>query len=106
MNLIKRALACMRGPTPSDGSLSMKVARGHTGRRVLVDEDFYRAQTLATCALALWLSPWAWRVRRELRSAPLASLSRMVLFRARPDDSSIQGWEQMGPPPAGRAPDG
>lgn len=88
-------------------ALSMKLTRGHTGRCIKIDRDFYRAQKLAgRSPLALRLSPWAWRVVRELRHAPEAVLPPLVLFRARPADCSIHGWEEMGPPPNGCAPDG
>jgi len=88
-------------------SIAMEVKRGHTGRCIKVDRDFYQAQKLAErSTLALRLSPWAWRVARELRNAPAAAFSPLVLFRARPVDCSIHGWEEMGPPPNGCAPDG
>lgn len=107
MHRIQRLLARMLSAPMLSGSLSNVVIRGHTGRRIAVDRDFYRAQKLAErSTLALRLSPWTWRVAQELRNAPVAAMSPLVLFRARPDDSSIHGWEQMGPPGVGRAPDG
>jgi hypothetical protein len=107
MNRIQRLLARMFGNPMFDGSLSNVVTRGHTGRRITVDGDFYRAQKLAERSTRdLRFSPWAWRVVHELRNAPVVALSPLVLFRARPDDCSIHGWEEMGPPPVGRAPDG
>jgi hypothetical protein len=97
----------MLGDPMFAGSLSMVVTRGHTGRRITVDRDFYRAQKLAErSTLALRFSPWAWRAVHELHNASVVALSPLVLFRARPDDCSIHGWEEMGPPPVGRAPDG
>lgn len=107
MNRIQRLLARTLGARMLSGSLSKVVIRGHTGRRITVDRAFYRAQKLAErSTLALRLSPWAWQVGQELRNAPVAALSPLVLFRARPDDCSIHGWEQMGPPPVGCAHDG
>jgi RES domain len=107
MNRIQRLLARMLGDPMIAGSLSKVVTRGHTGRRITVDRDFYIAQKLAErSTLALRLSPWAWRVVHELRNAPVVALTPLALFRARPDDCSIHGWEEMGPPPVGRAPQG
>lgn len=85
----------------------MVVTRGHTGRHIIVDRDFYRAQKLAERRpLALRLSPWAWRVKQELRKAPVGAQSPLILFRARPDDRCIHGWKEMGPSPVACAPDG
>lgn len=107
VNRIQRLIARMLGDPMFAGSLSKVVTRGHTGRHITVDRDFYRAQTFAErSTLALRLSPWAWRVAHELRNAPVVALSPLVLFRARPDNCSIRGWEEMGPPPVGGAPDG
>lgn len=106
MNRIQRLLArILDAPIPS-GSLSKVVTRGNTGRSIAVDRDFCRAQKLAErSALRLRLSPWAWFVAHELRNAPVAAMSPLVLYRGRPDEASIHGCEQMGPPPVGRAPE-
>ena len=107
VNRIQRLLASLFGLPSHSVSLSTVVIRGHTGRRIAVDPDFYRGQRLATSYTPLLkFSPWAWRVARHLRNAPVAASSTLVLFRARPLDDSIDGWEQMGPPPVGRAPTG
>jgi RES domain-containing protein len=83
------------------------VERGHTGRRIEVGYDFYRAQKLARRPFFLLrFSPWVWRIARHLRDSPVAAPSILVLVRARPNDNSIHGWEQMGPPPLGRGPAG
>lgn len=107
LNRIREFLSSLfRLASPSD-SLSKVVIRGHTGREIAVDHDFYRAQRLALRPrFLLRFSPWAWRIARHLRDGPVAAPSILVLLRARPDDNSIHGWEQMGPPPVGRAPAG
>src|SRR5689334_22688552 len=107
VNRIRRLIARMLGDPMFAGSLPKVVTRGHTGRSIAVDRDFYRAQELGErSTLRLQLSPWAWRVGHELRNAPLKPLSPLVLFRARPDDCSTHGWEEIGPPPIGLAPNG
>ena len=107
VNRIQRLLASLFRLPSLSGSVSKVVIRGHTGRRIAVDRDFYRAQRLAARATPLLnLSPWAWRIARHLRNATVAAPSTLVLVRARPLDDSIHGWEQMGPPPVGRAPAG
>ena len=107
MNRVQKAFARVLGAPMSSVSLSKVVTRGNTGRRIGVDGDFYRAQKLAERSkLSLRLSPWAWRVGLELGNAPIATVSPLGLFRARPDDCSIHGWEEMGPPGVGWSPDG
>lgn len=107
MNRTQRLLARLFKLPMLSGSVSNVVIRGHTGRRIAVDRDFYHAQKLAQRSrLGLLWSSWAWRVARELRKAPLVAPSTLVLLRARPYDNSIHGWEQMGPPPVSRAPAG
>jgi len=79
----------------------MVVTRGNTGRRIAVDRDFYHAQRLAKSSiLPFCLRPWTWRIKWDLRKAPVLARSPLILFRARSDDGSIHGWEEMGPPQA------
>lgn len=106
MTYIQRLL-CNLIRLPSPGSPSMVVTRDHTGRRIEVDHDFYRAQRLAAhSTLLLNLSPFAWRIAWHLCNAPVTGPSMLDLFRARPLDDSILGWKQMGPPSVGQAPAG
>ena len=107
MNRVRRLLASLFRQSSISGSLSSVVIRGHTGRRIAVDRDFYRAQRLAARSrLRRKLSPWAWRVAWDLCDAPVAAPSTLVVLRARHLEDSIHGWEQMGPPPPGRVPAG
>ncbi len=112
-NFLKRAIYCIaRGSAKAcSGSSAEAIAvltRGHTGRKVTVDIDYRDASKWAEehrCLLLPYVRG-SWRFRRELRSIEALHGDALVAFRGRPDDGTVKGWEQMGPPPSNVASDG
>ena len=88
----------LRAKSVVTAKVSLNITRRHTGRRLNVDEDYYECERLIREPWRInCCNPWVRRLKTELKCAPISNLKTLQLFRARPSDPSICGWEQMGP---------
>jgi hypothetical protein len=89
------------GSVSAAGEARGILGRGHTGRSVPVDADYAVAREWFEAGdfAAIVSHPAAARFREEMQAVSLAT-GTTTCVRGRPDDGTIHGWRDMGPPPA------
>ena len=81
-------------------SVQAVLKRGHTGRKVRIDEGYALAKRWADCRhpVTLRFHRAYYRFRREAVRAPRVTGGNLDAYRGRRASADIVGWECMGPP--------